>query len=186
MTILETYKSFDKTTTSRYTFKSAGGTIQEIATGMDKLKKELFDAPQSIQNMLYKAILRTVRYAQKDFTPSRSGTWYRYKDEFEEKGTDFGPHLEHVIPFNEGMNRYLSGDIPAEHLLYLPTALIHLVDSYKFKGTSWETKATWEYPFKRYLEVGITKDIISCRGDKINMNKWTIEDHFNLTGLCND
>lgn len=186
MKIIETYRLFDKTTTSRYTFKSAGGTIKEIAKGLDKLKQDLFDAPQSLKKTYHKAILRIVRDTQKAITPSRTETWYRYKDEFTEKGTDFGPHLEHVIPFNEGMNRYLSGDIPVEHLLYHPTAQIHLIDSYKFKGTSWETKATWEFPFHRYLEVGITKEIVNCRGELVDPETYSIEDHFRLVGYADE
>jgi len=176
------YKSFDNTVTSRYSFKSAGVSISESAESLDFLKKTLFDASQSIQPSIYDAMKRVGRDAQKALTPKSTKAWYTYSEGFTEKGTPTGPHLEHVIPFSEGLNKFLSNDITAKEFLLHPTALIHNVDKYKFKGTL-ETVATWEYPFHRYKQANIIKEIISCRGDVINLSNWTIDDHFDLVGF---
>jgi hypothetical protein len=40
--------------------------------------------------------------------------------------------------------------------------------------------SNWMYPFRRYRVAGIEENIYTPNGNKINFQKWSLEDHFKL------
>ena len=90
-------------------------------------------------------------------------------------------HLEHVIPQNKIINAYLHDKISAEVVLQMPLCMIDDGDKHILE-TDWQHGATWEYPFKRYQLAGFNKTIKSVRGDVIDFETYTLEDHFKMIG----
>ena len=76
---------------------------------------------------------------------------------------------------------YLHDKISAEVVLQMPLCMIDDGDKHILE-TDWQHGATWEFPFKRYQLAGFNKTIKSVRGDMINFETYTLEDHFKMIG----
>ena len=63
----------------------------------------------------------------------------------------------------------------------MPLCLIDDADKHILES-EWQHGATWEYPFKRYRLAGYDKIIKSVRGDVIDLETYTLEDHFKMIG----
>jgi hypothetical protein len=64
----------------------------------------------------------------------------------------------------------------------MPLCLIADADKHILEG-EWQLNATWQYPFRRYRLAGFHKPIKNLRGEIIDLERWSIEDHFGLLGL---
>jgi hypothetical protein len=60
--------------------------------------------------------------------------------------------------------------------------LIDDSDKHILEG-DWQTAGNWEYPFKRYKLAGFTKTIKDVKGNKIDLETYTIWKHFQMLGV---
>tara|TARA_Y100000592_G_scaffold27313_1_gene43392 strand:- start:15934 stop:16458 length:525 start_codon:yes stop_codon:yes gene_type:complete len=149
--------------------------LKELAEYIDKMKAELFhDAwSQATKKHIKTSLVLYIRAMQKQLAPM--GYHYRAQDMAGKQ------HLEHVIPQNKIVTAYLHDKIAAELVLQMPLCLIDDADKHILEG-DWQTSGNWEYPFRRYIHAGYTKVIKDVRGKEIDLNTYTIEDHFNMLG----
>ena len=148
--------------------------LNELADYIDNMKQDLFSDNWSTatKKHIRGSLILYIRTMQKKLAPQ--GAHYRALDI--EKG-----HLEHVIPQNKIINAYLHDKISAEVVLQMPLCMIDDGDKHILE-TDWQHGATWEYPFKRYQLAGFNKTIKSVRGDVIDFETYTLEDHFKMIG----
>ena len=90
-------------------------------------------------------------------------------------------HLEHPIPQTKIVTAYLHDKLSARQVLQMPLCIIDEADKHILEG-EWQTMATWEHPFKRYKLAGYDRTIKNVRGEIIDFDKWTLQDHFNMLG----
>ena len=90
-------------------------------------------------------------------------------------------HLEHVIPQNKIVTAYLHDKINAKLVLQMPLCLIDDADKHILEG-DWQQAGNWQYPFRRYKLAGFNKVIKDVRGNVVDLNNHTIEDHFKMLG----
>ena len=90
-------------------------------------------------------------------------------------------HLEHVIPQNKIITAYLHDKITAEQVLQMPLCMIDDNDKHILES-EWQHGATWEYPFKRYKLAGYDKIVKDVRGNVINFETYTLQEHFKMIG----
>ena len=90
-------------------------------------------------------------------------------------------HLEHVIPQNKIITAYLNDKIPARLVLQMPLCLIDDADKHILEG-DWQTAGNWEYPFKRYKSAGFNKTIKDVKGQVIDLETYTLQQHFDMIG----
>ena len=90
-------------------------------------------------------------------------------------------HLEHVIPQNKIVTAYLHDKIPAEFVLQMPLCLIDDADKHTLEG-DWQQSGDWQHPFRRYKLAGYNKVIKDVRGNVIDLDRHTIQDHFKMLG----
>ena len=86
-----------------------------------------------------------------------------------------------MIPQNKIITAYLHDKIPAEMVLQMPLCQIDDQDKHILEG-DWQQAGNWEYPFRRYHLAGYNKIIKDVRGNVINLNDYTLKDHFNMLG----
>tara|TARA_E500000178_G_scaffold278459_1_gene277980 strand:- start:438 stop:797 length:360 start_codon:yes stop_codon:yes gene_type:complete len=91
-------------------------------------------------------------------------------------------HLEHVIPQNKIITAYLHDKIPAHLVLQMPLCLIDDIDKHILEG-DWQQAGNWQYPFRRYHLAGYNKTIKDVRGKVIDLNNYTLKDHFQMLGV---
>jgi len=86
-----------------------------------------------------------------------------------------------VVPQNLLTDAYLEGHLTFEIMIGMP--LVDLSEAsdqlIAGKGLS-KLNSNWLYPFRRYRVAGIEENIYTPSGNKINFQKWSLEDHFNL------
>ena len=151
--------------------------LKELADYVDKMKADLFDDrwSQATKKHIKGSLVLYIRTMQKQLAPMG----YHYKAQ--ESLLKSKLHLEHVIPQNKIINAYLHDKISAEVVLQMPLCMIDDGDKHILE-TDWQHGATWEFPFKRYQLAGFNKTIKSVRGDMINFETYTLEDHFKMIG----
>ena len=147
----------------------------ELADYIDKMKRDLFSDTwsSSTKKHIRASLVLYVRTMQKKLAPQ--GAHYRAMD------IDKG-HLEHVIPQSKIINAYLHDKITAEMVLQMPLCMIDDGDKHILE-TEWQMGATWEFPFKRYRLAGYKKDIKSVRGDIIDLDTYTLDQHWEMIGF---
>ena len=59
--------------------------------------------------------------------------------------------------------------------------LIDDADMHILEG-DWQLSGNWEFPFRRYALAGYNKIIKDVRGNVIDLNWHTIQDHFKMLG----
>tara|TARA_Y100000592_G_scaffold37148_1_gene58801 strand:+ start:1401 stop:1925 length:525 start_codon:yes stop_codon:yes gene_type:complete len=157
-------------------FKSKGKPeLSELADYVDHMKADLFNDKwsQSTKKHIKTSLVLYIRSMQKQLAPMG----YHYKAQ----GLDGKQHLEHVIPQNKIITAYLNDKISAELVLQMPLCLIEDSDKHILEG-DWQTAGNWEYPFRRYIQAGYIKVIKDVRGNIIDLNTYSIKDHFNMLG----
>jgi len=87
-----------------------------------------------------------------------------------------------VIPQNKIINAYLHDKITAEMCLQMPLCMISDADKHVLES-DWQQSGNWKYPFRRYVNAGFDKKIISVDGKEIDLVQYTLEDHFRMLGI---
>ena len=59
--------------------------------------------------------------------------------------------------------------------------MIDDTDKHILEG-DWQTAGNWEYPFKRYKLAGYTKTIKDVRGNVVDLDTYSLRDHFKMLG----
>lgn len=171
------WTELDTTALADISYKSskARPNIDEISLYIDRLKQDLFDPnwTDTIKKQIKSSLVLYIRVMQKQLAPN--GAHYRCADIGKQ-------HLEHVIPQNKIINAYLHDMIPAKLVLQMPLCMIDDGDKHILEG-EWQTGATWQYPFRRYALAGFTKTIKDARGTVIDLDTYSLDDHFKMLGV---
>ena len=160
------------------TFKSkTKPALSELAEYIDHMKQDLFDDrwSQGTKKHIKTSLVLYVRSMQKQLAPMG----YHYRAD----GIEGKQHLEHVIPQNRIINAYLHGLITASQVLQMPLCMISDSDKHILEG-DWQQSGNWQYPFRRYISAGYTRGILSVTGKKIDLEQYTLEDHFHMLGTA--
>ena len=149
--------------------------LQELAQYIDHMKFDLFAQgwSQATKKHIKTSLVLYIRSMQKQLAPM--GYHYKAQD------MEGKQHLEHVIPQNKIITAYLHDKISAELVLQMPLCLIDDADKHILEG-DWQQAGNWEYPFRRYVHAGYTKVIKDVRGNEVDLNTYSIKDHFNMLG----
>lgn len=114
--------------------------------------------------------------------------WIRRYHDYSIRG-DIGAHyrqigtvqgdtvFEHVIPANEIRDMLIEGKLTVKQALNAPTCLINKSDDVKLRksGLSASSPSRWNF-FKRYQ--GLDSVFTTYNGQKIDLDSWTLEDHY--------
>ena len=149
--------------------------LKELASYIDKMKADLFNDrwSQSTKKHIKGSLVLYIRTMQKQLAPM--GYHYRAQD------MEGKQHLEHVIPQNKIITAYLHDRISAELVLQMPLCLIDDADKHILEG-DWQQAGNWEFPFRRYKLAGFDKIIKDVRGNQVDLNSHSIQDHFRMLG----
>ena len=149
--------------------------LKELASYIDKMKADLFEDrwSQSTKKHIKGSLVLYIRTMQKQLAPM--GYHYRAQD------MEGKQHLEHVIPQNKIITAYLHDRISAELVLQMPLCLIDDADKHILEG-DWQQAGNWEFPFRRYKLAGFDKIIKDVRGNQVDLNSHSIQDHFRMLG----
>ena len=149
--------------------------LKELASYIDKMKADLFKDrwSQSTKKHIKGSLVLYIRTMQKQLAPM--GYHYRAQD------MEGKQHLEHVIPQNKIITAYLHDRISAELVLQMPLCLIDDADKHILEG-DWQQAGNWEFPFRRYKLAGFDKVIKDVRGNQVDLNSYSIQDHFRMLG----
>ena len=170
------FKLLEDTALADISFKTKSRPdVDEISRYIDRLKSDLFDPKWSdnIKKQIKSSLVLYIRMMQKQLAPN--GALYRATDINKQ-------HLEHVIPQNKIINAYLHDKLPVNLVLQMPLCLIDDADKHILEG-DWQTGATWQYPFKRYALAGYKRIIKDARGNEIDFESYTLNDHFKMIGV---
>tara|TARA_X000000950_G_scaffold207634_1_gene249703 strand:- start:803 stop:1333 length:531 start_codon:yes stop_codon:yes gene_type:complete len=149
--------------------------LDELAKYIDHMKKTLFEDcwSQTTKKHIKASLVLYIRTMQKQLAPMG----YHYKSvDIKDK-----QHLEHVIPQNKIITAYLNDKITARLVLQMPLCLIDDADKHILEG-DWQTAGNWEYPFKRYKSAGFNKTIKDVKGQVIDLETYTLQQHFDMIG----
>ena len=158
-------------------FKSKGRPeLRERAEYIDKMKADLFNDrwSQVTKKHIKTSLVLYIRSMQKQLAPM--GYHYRAQDMAGKQ------HLEHVIPQNKIITAYLHDKISSQLVLQMPLCMIDDTDKHILEG-DWQTAGNWQYPFRRYKLAGFTKIIKDVRGNVVDLDKYTLDDHFKMLGV---
>ena len=150
--------------------------LGELASYIDHMKATLFEDrwSQTTKKHIKSSLVLYIRTMQKQLAPMG----YHYKtNDIKDK-----QHLEHVIPQNKIITAYLHDKIPATLVLQMPLCLIDDTDKHILEG-DWQQAGNWEFPFRRYKLAGFTKQIKDVRGNIVNLETYTLRDHFRMLGV---
>ena len=150
--------------------------LEELANYIDRMKQDLIDErwSQATKKHIKTSLVLYIRSMQKQLAPL--GYHYRSADIGDKQ------HLEHVIPQNKIVTAYLHDKINAKLVLQMPLCLIDDADKHILEG-DWQQAGNWQYPFRRYKLAGFNKVIKDVRGNRIDLNNYTLQDHFKMLGV---
>tara|TARA_E500000318_G_C3567664_1_gene216423 strand:- start:4251 stop:4778 length:528 start_codon:yes stop_codon:yes gene_type:complete len=158
-------------------FKSKGRPeLNELADYIDAMKADLFNDKwsQVTKKHIKTSLVLYIRSMQKQLAPM--GYHYRAQDIAGKQ------HLEHVLPQNKIITAYLHDKISSQLVLQMPLCMIDDTDKHILEG-DWQTAGNWQYPFRRYKLAGFTKIIKDVRGNMIDLDTYTLDDHFKMLGV---
>ena len=149
--------------------------LKELADYIDHMKQDLFNEKwsQATKKHIKTSLVLYIRSMQKQLAPMG----YHYKAQ----NMEGKQHLEHVIPQNKIITAYLHDKLSAQLVLQMPLCLIDDADKHILEG-DWQLSGNWEFPFRRYALSGDNKIIKDVRGNVIDLNWHTIQDHFKMLG----
>ena len=168
------------TNLSEINFNSKGRPeLKELADYIDSMKADLFNDrwSQVTKKHIKSSLVLYIRSMQKQLAPM--GYHYKAQD------IEVKQHLEHVIPQNKIITAYLHDKISAELVLQMPLCMIDDADKHILEG-DWQTAGNWQYPFRRYKLAGFTKTIKDVRGNQIDLDNYTLNDHFKMLGVVDN
>ena len=123
----------------------------------------------------YKILNRTIRRAQDIYKDIYN---IHYIEKFEEESRRV---KEHVVPQNLLTDAYLEGHLTFEIMIGMPLVDLSEASDQLIAGKGLaKLNSNWMYPFRRYRVAGIEENIYTPSGNKINFQKWSLEDHFKL------
>ena len=175
---LDRYVRLDSELVGRLQFKSANKVSLEADIEiLDRFKTDLLseNVSRDVKGKYFYFLQRYLRDTQKSRCP---GPAHYTAD----GATEGKAHLEHPIPQNRILQAYLEGHITAIEAIHMPLCLIADADKHILEG-EWQLNATWQFPFRRYRLAGFNKLIKNLRGETIDLERWSIEDHFGLLGV---
>jgi len=175
---LDRYVRLDSELVGRLQFKSANKVSLEADIEiLDRFKSDLLseNVSRDVKGKYFYFLQRYLRDTQKLRCP---GPAHYTAD----GATEGKAHLEHPIPQNRILQAYLEGHITAVEAIHMPLCLIADADKHILEG-EWQLNATWQYPFRRYRLAGFHKPIKNLRGEIIDLEQWSIADHFGLMGV---
>ena len=178
--MLERFRKLDQTLVGKVQFRSANKiSLEADCAILNRYKNDLLSSAvdKEVKSKYFYFLQRYLRETQKARCPGPA----HY---VAEGASDGKGHLEHPIPQNKILQAYLENYITAMETIHMPLCLISDADKHILEG-EWQYNATWEFPFKRYQLAGFTKQIKNLRGEIIDPNAWTIEDHFKMLGIDN-
>jgi hypothetical protein len=178
---LDRYMRLDRELVGKLQFKSANKVSLEADVEiLGRFKNDLLseNVSRDVKGKYFYFLQRYLRDTQKARCPGQA----HYTAEGATQGK---AHLEHPIPQNRILQAYLEGHISEIEAIHMPLCLIADGDKHILEG-EWQYNATWQYPFKRYKMAGFTKEIKNLRGEQIDMDTWSIEDHFLTLGVIDD
>ena len=158
-------------------FKSKGRPeLGELADYIDHMKADLFSEKwsQATKKHIKTSLVLYIRSMQKQLAPM--GYHYRAQDMTGKQ------HLEHVIPQNKIITAYLHDKISSQLVLQMPLCMIDDADKHILEG-DWQTAGNWQYPFRRYKLAGFSKIIKDVRGNVVDLDTYTLDDHFKMLGV---
>ena len=152
--------------------------LKELADYIDHMKSDLFENrwSQATKKHIKSSLVLYIRTMQKQLAPMG----YHYKAQ--ESLLRSKLHLEHVIPQNKIITAYLHDKISAQLILQMPLCMMDDADKHILEG-DWQTAGNWEYPFRRYKLAGFTKVIKDVRGNIVDLDHYTLIDHFKMLGV---
>jgi len=150
--------------------------LKELADYIDHMKRDLFADKwsQATKKHIKTSLVLYIRSMQKQLAPMG----YHYKA-IDIKGKQ---HLEHVIPQSKIITAYLHDKISSQLVLQMPLCMIDDTDKHILEG-DWQTAGNWQYPFRRYKLAGFTKIIKDVRGNVVDLDTFTLNDHFKMLGV---
>jgi hypothetical protein len=175
---LDRYMRLDSELVGRLQFKSANKVSLEADIEiLDRFKSDLLseNVSRDVKGKYFYFLQRYLRDTQKSRCPGPA----HYTAEGATEGKS---HLEHPIPQNRILQAYLEGHITAIEAIHMPLCLIADADKHILEG-EWQLNATWQFPFRRYQLARFNKPIKNLRGEIIDLERWSIEDHFGLLGI---
>lgn len=175
---LDRYMRLDRELVGRLQFKSANKVSLEVDCEiLNRFKRDLLseNVSREIKGKYFYFLQRYLRDTQKARCPGPA----HY---IAEGATDGKGHLEHPIPQNRILQAYLEDHITDVEAIHMPLCLISDGDKHLLEG-EWQQNATWQFPFRRYRLAGFTKTIKNLRGEIIDPDTWSIENHFALLGV---
>ena len=178
--MLDRYQELDTKVGSKYTFKSKiKPSIESCCEFLDRFKTGLLSdsTASDIKSEYFYILQRYLRDTQKHRCRPNEAHYFSVSRLLGEK-----MHLEHPIPQNRILSAYLDGDISAVEAIHMPLCSITDADKHSLEG-EWQQNATWAYPFKRYRLAGFTKEIKNLRGEVVDPDTWSLEDHFRMLGV---
>jgi hypothetical protein len=175
--ILEKYQKLDNKISGRSAFKASTKlSLDDQCRALDALKDLLLKADRELKSLWYYVLQRYLRDIHKNRAKPAKAHYTVFIPEKEK------PHLEHPIPINKIISEYIDGELTALEAICMPICNIQDADKHHLQG-DWELNATWSRPFKRYQLAGIKKEIKNLRGEVIDPDTWTIEDHYKMLGV---
>tara|TARA_Y100001938_G_scaffold150314_1_gene240651 strand:- start:318 stop:842 length:525 start_codon:yes stop_codon:yes gene_type:complete len=158
-------------------FKTKGRPeLDELAEYIDHMKSDLFNDKwsQATKKHIKTSLVLYIRSMQKQLAPM--GYHYKAQDMVGKQ------HLEHVIPQNKIVTAYLHDKISAKLVLQMPLCMIDDADKHILEG-DWQTAGNWALPFRRYSLAGFKKSIKDVRGNNIDLDTYTLDDHWKMLGV---
>lgn len=149
-----------------------------------KINKRFHDEPKRIINTL----IRTCHGSLGMYASTNTGCLYYEDGTFKKETT-----VEHTVPVSKLIDLYLHSDgyksngslYSLGFLLFFPVCLLSKSSNEKLKNFS-KTNEDIKYPFRRYQMAGIDDQILDHTGRKIDLEKFTIRDHFALVEETSD
>jgi hypothetical protein len=93
--------------------------------------------------------------------------------------------FEHVIPAAKVRDMLIQGVLTTEQALNTPTCLISQLNDQLLREHKRVSSSPdyWQF-FKRYNVFDTNTKFQTHNGNKININKWTLQDHFKFFGIA--
>jgi hypothetical protein len=90
--------------------------------------------------------------------------------------------FEHVLPAALGRDLFIHNRIELVHVMNIPTCMLSKKNHKRLNSTKLsKTTPDIEFFFKRYAGLGVK--IETHRGDPIDLDTWTLQDHYNYFGI---
>ena len=175
---MDRWQELDESLIGKLQFKGSKQiSIEADCEILDQFKEYLLsDAiSREVKSKYFYFLQRYLRDTQKLRCPGPAHYWTS-------DANDGKSHLEHPIPQNKILQAYVENKITATEAIHMPLCLITDSDKHILEG-EWQYNATWQYPFKRYKLAGFNKEIKNLRGENIDLDLWSIEDHFKMLGV---